>query len=226
MSDRPQREAPAPLGELLASLAVTAKEHSVPEGEWEAAKRRERLAELRDDLEATIPRRYAWARFTKTDELSQNPEGELVAPEWWQRSLDAVGFKHVVWQGPSAAGKSSLAAAALRRWVTRSHKTAMWCNAHQLVLARTQHPMGRDEPPLVRRAIGASLCLLDDLGAGNVNASDACADVIRERINFDRGLWITTGLTLEELKVRYDGGAIRRILEHAIILNMFPPEGS
>ena len=206
------------LEDIIAECAAIA---TVPEGAWEAEQQRMRLGEARDNLEATIPRLLAWARFSAQGDMTLTPDGVRVAsPAMVARSLASVRCAHVVWMGDPGAGKSSLAVASLRRWVSGSHRPAMFVAAHHLATARIQHAAGRGEAPLVARAIAAPLLLIDDLGQGNTTATDAVSDVIRDRVDQDKPLWITTGLTAQELMARYDGGALRRIFERAMIVRV------
>ena len=204
--------------EIIADCASFA---TVPEGAWESEQRRMQLEEARDNLESTIPRALTWAWFTKHGRLTLTPDGQSVAnDEAVRRSIDAVRCDHVVWMGPPGAGKSSLAVASLRRWVSGSSRAAMFIAAHHLATARIQHAAGRGEAPAVARAIAAPMLLIDDLGAGNATATDAASDVIRDRVDQGKPLWITTGLTAQELAARYDGGAIRRIFERAMVVKV------
>jgi len=217
-AQHPTAPRPRTLEEIIAACAAVA---TVPEGAWEAEQERMRAGEARDELEATVPRKLAWARFSSAGELTLTPEGGRVAtPSGIAQSRAAVRCAHVVWMGPPGAGKSSLGVAALRAWVAGARRPAMFVAAHHLATARIQHAAGRGEAPLVIRAVAAPLLLIDDLGQGNATTTDAAADVIRDRVDQDKPLWITTGLTAQELTARYDGGAIRRIFERAMVVRV------
>lgn len=200
---------------ILAELAATT---AVPDGSWEAEQARMRLHEVTDELEATIPGDLRWARFSAPELRARVGGSRSIAV-----STAAVPRDHVVWLGPPGAGKSSLATAALRAWVAASKRAAMFGRAHHLGTARLQHRAGAGEAPYVARAIAAPLLLIDDLGAEAQTQNSAIADVIRDRVDEGKPLWITTGLEIDALKARYDGGAIRRMFERALLIQLEGP---
>jgi DNA replication protein DnaC len=100
----------------------------------------------------------------------------------------------------------------------------MFGRAHHLGTARIQQRAGSGEAPIVARAIAAPLLLIDDLGAEAQTQNNAIADVIRDRFDEEKPLWFTTGLTANEVAARYDGGAVRRIFERAMVIQLVRPE--
>jgi DNA replication protein DnaC len=205
------------LEEIIADCAKIA---TVPEGTWEADQERLRREEVRDELEATIPRDLRWARFNAPELAGRVVGGaDPVA-----RSQAAVRCQYVVWMGHAGTGKTSLATAALRAWSRDAKRAAMFGRAHHLGTARIQQRAGSGEAPIVARAIAAPLLLIDDLGAEAQTQNNAIADVIRDRFDEEKPLWFTTGLTANEVAARYDGGAVRRIFERAMVIQLVRPE--
>jgi hypothetical protein len=200
------------LEEIIADCAKIA---TVPDGTWEADQERLRREEVRDELEATIPRDLRWARFG-APELAGRVGGDRPIG----RSQAAVRCAYVVWMGEPGVGKTSLAVAALRAWTRDARRAAMFGRAHHLGTARIQQRAGAGEAPVVARAIAAPLLLIDDLGAESQTQNSAIADVVRERFDEGKPLWITTGLTAQEVAARYDGGAVRRIFERAMVIQL------
>ena len=207
---------PKSLEEIIAECAKFA----VPEGAWEAEQARMRGTEVRDELESTIPAGLRWAMFVDGT-LRATPKGETIAtPDAVRRSLAAIRCEHVVWMGAPGRGKSSLAVASLRLWVAKSNRAAMFAKSHHLATARIQNKAGQGDAPYVVRAIVAPLLLIDDLGSGGATANDAAPDVIRDRVDEGRPLWITTGMRRKELAARFDGGALRRVMERAMVIDL------
>jgi DNA replication protein DnaC len=208
---------------LLEVIAKCREVATVADDAWELEQARLRLEAARDDFDASLPRGLAWARFS-SKALPERVVGPGGAQDAITRSQHAVRCSNVLWYGPPAVGKSSLAAAAARAWVESTQRPALWVSAEKLVVARIQHRAGNGEAPLVTRAMSAPLVILDDLGAGGTHASDANGDVIRARVNNDLPLWITTGLEVEEMIARYDGGVVRRIYERAMRVKLGKPK--
>lgn len=219
---------------FLKSVGATmeAKGLLVDEDAWKRDQERIRFEEVRDELEATIPGSLRWARFASNEwgfplapPTPKYPTGRLVVTSHEvQQSRDAVisRYPHVIWIGKAGAGKSSLAAAALREWTRGSMRSSMFAPVRRLASARSQHKLGAGEAPYIARAMSVSMLLIDDLGGevdGDVKSS-AISDIIRERVEAGKALWITTGLGRNELEKCYDGGAIRRLFEHSFAIHL------
>jgi hypothetical protein len=166
-------------------------------------------------VERTVPAAYKWAKFG--------------APELAERVGRRAGWalEQAIWREPkliftglASTGKTSLAVACLRRWVAEQARPAGFFHAYALGVARLQHPAGHGEPEIVERAMRAPLALLDDLGSEREMSGSAVPDVIFTRHADDRPLWVTTGLTREQLAVRYGAGIVRRLFERARVITV------
>lgn len=142
-------------------------------------------------------------------------------------AVGAVDSARVTLVGEAGAGKTTLAAAMLNAVLARAAPVdapaaavrraagALWTTAYRLHRARLQHPLGRDEAPLIERAMAATVLVVDNLGAEEAHREGGVAEVLFER--FDRGAatWVTTHLTPTQAGARYDGGIARRLFEGA-----------
>jgi hypothetical protein len=173
-----------------------------------------RLRRASASLERSIPPTYRWATFDAR-ELSERVYGPAIGI-----GKMASHEPRVCLTGTSRAGKTSLAVAMLRTWVTKHERAAMFVPAHRLGVSRLQHAAGRGEPDLVETAMRASLVLLDDLGSECDFPSNPTADVIFERHAEDLPTWVTTGLTRESLAARYGAGVVARLFERATIIHV------
>ena len=64
------------------------------------------------------------------------------------------------------------------------------------------------------------MVLVDDLGSEREMSGSAVPDVIFTRHAEDRPLWVTTGLTRDQLVVRYGTGIVRRLFERSKVINL------
>lgn len=129
----------------------------------------------------------------------------------------------VVLTGIAGSGKTSLAVAALRQvfedtYSDRGRELVGYATASSLGTARIQHPAGQGEAPLVDRAMGVDLLLLDDLGNERQTQTNATPDVILQRYEDDLRTWVTTGETSQQLAAKYGAGVARRVFERALVV--------
>jgi DNA replication protein DnaC len=166
-------------------------------------------------LEKTIPDSYRWARFGAPELRQRVPAPALAAAV-------AYGWRHdrVCLMGASRGGKTSLAVAMLRRWVSHTKRPAAFVHAYRLGVARILHPAGHGEPELVEFAMRAPLVLIDDLGGERDRALSALPDILVERHAENRPTWVTTGLTREQLVKRYGQGIVARVFERATMIRV------
>lgn len=130
----------------------------------------------------------------------------------------AATSRRVVLMGLSGHGKSSLVAAMLRWRAVEKRERNVFMHAKSLGLARSQHPLGEGEAPLVRLAMEARILVIDDVGLEPNLPTSAVPDVIFERAERAKATWITTGMKQEEVSQRYGEGIARRVFEGAKII--------
>jgi DNA replication protein DnaC len=165
-------------------------------------------------LEKTIPTYYRWARFSAPELRPRVPAPALASAE------NAWRHDRVCLTGAARTGKTSLAVAMLRRWVSHANRPAAFVHAYRLGVARIMHPAGHGEPELVEFAMRAPLVLIDDLGGERDHALSALPDLLVERHAENRPTWVTTGLTREQLVKRYGLGIVARVFERATMIGV------
>ena len=132
--------------------------------------------------------------------------------------------------GDTGHGKSSLAVAGLCQVLkagrrakrdSEAWRTAVGVRfypARVLAKRRSQNPLGRGEPDEVTDALGASILLLDELGSEMSDFKSAIADVIMDRYDTGRPIWVTTGCSPGELVDRYGAAFGRRLVERGMVI--------
>lgn len=170
----------------------------------------------------SIPRHFRWAIEATPEALRARVQA---SPEMIRRGLENPPSASLLFMGNTGSGKTSLAVAMLDAWVRLqpSKRTgALFVEAGWLSRARARHKLG-EEAPLVAQALSCPLLVLDDLGSEREDRDGCITDVIYGRTNADLPTWVTCGLAQGEstieafaavLAKRYDGGFVRRILEH------------
>jgi hypothetical protein len=176
---------------------------------------RDRRREALAALERTVPPAYRWARFG-APELA----GRVSGLEESAQARTIWRHPRLIFMGASGTGKTSLAVASVRRWVSESGKPAGFLHAYKLGVARIQHLAGHGEPEIVENAMTLPLALLDDIGSERDTAANALPDVIFGRHAEDRPLWVTTGLGRPQLIARYGAGIVRRLFERAAVIQV------
>jgi DNA replication protein DnaC len=188
-----------------------------------ACAERDANAALMAPTHRSVPQRFKWALEGGTHGI----EPRVRAPfELIRRGLHSPPSTSLLFIGPTGAGKTSLAVAMLDSWVRlepRKRTGAIFVEAAYLARARARHRLGADEAPLVADCLTAPLVLLDDLGQEREDRDGCITDVVYGRANADLPTWVTCGLSTPEhsveafaakLSQRYDGGFVRRIVEH------------
>lgn len=156
-----------------------------------------------------------------------------------QRLRDTAAWWHwergnLVLLGPSGVGKSTAAAAIVKRMVAMGIQEGgfawqactgiRWFAATELELARRQHPLGQGEAPEITRACNARLLVLDNAGWDRGTA--AVAHVLDQRM--ERGLQtiVASAMRQEDLLRHYRDEVVRRIIEsggkQARVVDCFP----
>lgn len=178
----------------------------------------EAASELEREWRRMIPERYHWA----------HPKAPELEKRAWPIFRDGIRPPHsvvlsriaghegsIVFCGPSGAGKTSLAVAALHERFRRPRprsRPVLYVETRLLAIARMQH-RGDGEPPIVLEAMRAGLLLLDDLGNERQIPTNAVPDVILARYDANLPTWTTTGLERADLDKLYGAGVVRRVYE-------------
>lgn len=188
------------------------------------------VQEARRRVRSTVPPSYRWA-FQKS--LGDPATAARVAILEWVGKVEGwCASPWVILAGLAGSGKTSLGVAMLRAAFERAVANVAdsydveragrmrFVHAFRLGVARIQHRAGDGEAEEVRDAMRAPLILLDDVGSERDTANNALPDVIFERHAEGRATWMTTGLTVSQLKARYGDGIARRMLERATVIKV------
>ena len=189
---------------------------------WEAGREVQQFEAVLE----SIPPHFRKAKFG-SEELARfaTPAAATAA----KAKLDGLlsrATSELVLIGPRGAGKTSLACACLRESVDRRHPLALrarFVSCVELGASRRDSPLGH-RPYLLDDAITASLLVLDELGKGI--DQEPIVEVVAARHDAERPTIVTTPWSQERLEMLpnggLDGGTLRRIFEHASVLQMGP----
>lgn len=164
--------------------------------------------------EGILPKSFRWADFANEALLvSRVGDGAL-------RAAKALTGGRAVFIGTSGTGKTSLAAACMRRsYLDRLNDgTHEFMSSFALSIARSRHALG-EEAPLVESAMQAGLLMLDELGSDDMVHGSCIKEVIFERHWHARPTWVTTWMTPELMGAKYGDGVARRVFEGATVID-------
>lgn len=182
-----------------------------------------RIKRVRD----TIPEDFGWAKLGARELGERSSATRAQIKDAWDECV--LGRRSLVLSGPAGAGKTSVVIALFRALFERGIKegapekdkrralSAGYFSVYDLARDRAKHGLG-DESPMVKRAIGASVAVIDDLGNETDTALSAVPEILYERHAQGRPTWITTWMTQDDAQRRYNGGVARRIFERATVL--------
>lgn len=122
--------------------------------------------------------------------------------------------QNVTVTGPAGAGKSSLAAAILRKYWRPKNR---WVGAEELALCYRSTPLGT-EPAMLEEAVRAPLAVLDDLGLEAEIREAAPTSMIFRRHQEQRPTIVTTGFDRRAIAARYGAGIARRLFDGCVIV--------
>lgn len=188
----------------------------------EACWARDSLARLLRPTRESVPPHFRWAFEATVERLRGRVQS---SDEMIRRGLENPPSTSLLFLGNTGAGKTSFAVAMLDAWVRQDpakRTGARFVEAGWLARARARHRLG-EESPLMTDALTCPLLVLDDLGNEREDRDGCINDVVYGRSNAELPTWITCGLALKEVTVeafaaqlanRYDGGFVRRIIEH------------
>lgn len=171
-----------------------------------------------------------WRRQHESLVAGQIPEAyraaALGAP-WLVRLVGAANVEHAraiargggwvtVYSPRSGAGKTSLVAAMVRE---RGRRSVMWTTARTIATASAYAKLG-EEPPILAAARAAGLLVVDELGTEADRFGATVADVIMDRHDLRRDVWVTTPHTGAQLAERYGAGLVRRLTDNGETLQI------
>jgi DNA replication protein DnaC len=181
---------------------------------FECAAYRDRLVSARSLTEANIPAAYATAK------LGAPWLAEKIGRERMARAATSLKARAVLFNGPSASGKTSLAVAMMRAWVDETAEPALFALATELATCKGRARYGA-EPGELTNAKSASLLVLDELGPEDYRApSSPVTEVVFFRHAHAKPTWITTWTTHSDRVERYGDGFARRVVEAARIFSL------
>jgi DNA replication protein DnaC len=154
-------------------------------------------------LEA-LPGEYAWAVFGARELFERvKPSGLVV--EAGKNCRQA----RVTIHGPGESGKTALVVAMARDAITRAKASVVFVSAHQLNAGQRE---------LDHDWIRAPLLVLDGVGSERGTQGSLLSNLIYERHNAGRALWVTTDLDAESAGKRYGAHLARRLFSRAKVL--------
>lgn len=174
----------------------------------------------------------SWAWFLARSEL-----GKVIRSEKLRRFVERWKPDHgsVLMLGPSGVGKTTAAAALVRRLAgaavescaraANSHTPELelaartiWTTGAALIVARREHALGVGEPPAIARPKAASLLILDELGHESAGADPIFLEVIDHRYTQGAPSIVTSGLTRIEFIARHGDALFRRLTERGTLI--------
>lgn len=182
--------------------------------------------EQRNRLRANIPPLYQHASVDNFILPDQNPIARntlataALTVRTFVREYPGAPKRGLLFIGPSGAGKTHLAVAALRGLIERGFEGVFYDYASLLHQIRTGYDeaSGTSDREAFRSAMDIEILLLDDLGAHRVTdwVEDTVTTIITHRCNHGKATIITTNLLDEDCGDQRDQFKTKYFLEERI----------
>lgn len=191
-------------------------------------RRRETRLMLMAPAFASIPEGFAWARLDAPTLAQRVARPEFIAA--LTDALDLSGLR-ALFVGRPGSGKTSLAVAYLRSWLLtladreatpaelREARAARFVATYDLAAATRETKLG-GTPALVAEALGASVLVLDELGAEPADGYAVVYRILHERHARNLTTLATTGQTMADLTKCYGTGIGRRLTERVLTFDL------
>lgn len=177
---------------------------------------------------ASIPEGFAWARLESPELAQRVARPACIAA--LAEALDLSGLR-AMFVGRPGSGKTSLAVAYLRSWLLgiadreatpaelREGRAARFVTTYDLAATVRESKLG-GTPALVGEALGASVLVLDELGAEPADGYAVVYRILHERHARNLTTLVTTGQTMKHLEGCYGTGVGRRLTERVLTFDM------
>jgi len=202
--------------------------------------RREKFVELREagkDADADVVRNESRALFREHHGALALEQYRRTVPLTWthdstepeiERAIKipalvaatkdcATTPRNVAFLGPTGVGKTTALGLLVRRFYiaqrTNRLRVVRWVYARDLAASVLEYALGAGECPEVRLAREAPVLVLDDLGLEKDHGP--LLDVLNERYEGGRLTWVSSGLTVPQLRDRYGEAFFRRLVDVA-----------
>ena len=179
---------------------------------------------------AQIPRNYRDASFESFFLPEDNPIARrsltevMVAVKSFVRTYPTNAKPGLLLIGPTGAGKTHLAVAALRELIARGHEGVFfdYLNLLERIRSSYNETLGASNREAYRTALESELLLLDDLGAHRVTewVKDTVTSILTYRCNHRKPLIATTNLDDEEMLQAISERAYSRLFEMCLVVKI------